>query len=149
MSSAPKIIVRVIIIAAAAFVTYHLVSKNRGSATTVPSILQQMPLSQALADASKASPPKIVVADFSAGWCGPCQSMKREFWTRSDVRDWLAPLGTAVEVDIDAHSDLASTYKADAIPLLVVFKNGKEVARNVGYGGPEETFQFLKTAVGK
>jgi len=69
-----------------------------------------------------------VLADFNAGWCGPCRAMK-------PMLDELAEGNTAykiVSIDIDAEDELAEDYDVSSIPCLVVFKDGKEVNRSVG-----------------
>ena len=69
-----------------------------------------------------------VLADFNAGWCGPCRAMK-------PMLDELAE-GNAdyriVSIDIDAEDELADEYDVTSIPCLVVFKGGEEVNRSVG-----------------
>ena len=69
-----------------------------------------------------------VLADFNAGWCGPCRAMK-------PMLDELAE-GNAdyriVSIDIDAEGELADEYDVTSIPCLVVFKGGEEVNRSVG-----------------
>ena len=69
-----------------------------------------------------------VLADFNAGWCGPCQAMK-------PMLDELAagnPGYKIVSIDIDEEDELADEYDVTSIPCLVVFKGGEEVNRNVG-----------------
>ena len=69
-----------------------------------------------------------VLADFNAGWCGPCRAMK-------PMLDELAEGNTAykiVSIDIDAEDELAEDYDVSSIPCLVVFKGGEEVRRSVG-----------------
>ncbi len=69
-----------------------------------------------------------VLADFNAGWCGPCQAMK-------PMLDELAagnPGYKIVSIDIDEEDELADEYDVTSIPCLVVFKGGEEVKRNVG-----------------
>jgi len=69
-----------------------------------------------------------VLADFNAGWCGPCRAMK-------PVLDELAEGNSAykiVSIDIDEEDELAEEYDVASIPCLVVFKGGEEVNRSVG-----------------
>lgn len=69
-----------------------------------------------------------VLADFNAGWCGPCRAMK-------PMLDELAesnPGYKIVSIDIDEEDELAEEYDVSSIPCLVVFKGGEEVNRNVG-----------------
>ena len=68
-----------------------------------------------------------VLADFNAGWCGPCKAMK-------PMLDELAETAAykIVSIDIDEENELAEEYDVSSIPCLVVFKGGEEVTRSVG-----------------
>lgn len=70
-----------------------------------------------------------VVVDFWAPWCGPCKMMAPAFEQASaelspQVR--LAKLNTEDEQSIGAQLNIRS------IPTMVIFKNGKELARQAG-----------------
>ena len=70
-----------------------------------------------------------VVVDFWAPWCGPCKMMAPAFEQASadlspNVR--LAKVNTEDEQSIGAHLNIRS------IPTMVMFKNGREVARQAG-----------------
>ena len=70
-----------------------------------------------------------VVVDFNAGWCGPCRMLKPILEELSDARgDYKF-----VSVDIDANVDLAVQHNVSSIPCLIVFKNGVECNRSIGF----------------
>ncbi|MBQ3470616.1 thioredoxin [Candidatus Saccharibacteria bacterium] len=66
--------------------------------------------------------------DFYADWCGPCQMLKPTL----EEFEKAHPEIKVKRVNIDEEEDLASQYRVSSIPCLVVLKDGKEVAREVG-----------------
>ena len=68
-----------------------------------------------------------VLADFNAGWCGPCRAMKPMLEELSENAAYKI-----VSIDIDEEDELAEEYDVSSIPCLVVFKGGEEVNRSVG-----------------
>lgn len=70
-----------------------------------------------------------VVVDFWADWCGPCKMMAPEF---AKATAQMEPLARFAKVDTEAEQSIAAEYNIRSIPTLIVFKGGKEVARQAG-----------------
>ena len=69
----------------------------------------------------------VVLVDFYADWCGPCQMMEPA------VEAVAADTDAAVlKVDVDVHQALAGEYGVQGIPTLLVFADGELVNRMVG-----------------
>jgi thioredoxin 1 len=72
---------------------------------------------------------KPVLVDFSAVWCGPCKILTPRV---NNVEKKYAGKLKVIAVDVDKNSDVANNMNISGIPLLVLYKNGKEVWRNLG-----------------
>lgn len=72
---------------------------------------------------------KIVLVDFFATWCGPCQKMGKVLEQISADRPDLK----VVRIDIDDNELLARQFFIRSIPTIVYMKDGKEFNRIVGF----------------
>jgi len=88
----------------------------------------------------KADKPGLV--DFWAPWCGPCKMVAPEV---EAVAQEYADKAIVVKVNVDEQQQLASQYNVMSIPTLLLFKDGKEVERIVGYRPRKD----LMTAIDK
>jgi len=75
----------------------------------------------------KSSKPTLV--DFFATWCGPC---KMQSPILEKVKEKIGDTGTIVKIDIDRNAELASRYRVQSVPTLIIFKDGEPVWRAVG-----------------
>lgn len=82
---------------------------------------------------------KKVLVDFNATWCGPCKMMGPVIEELSEEMKNIK----FVSVDVDDEDELAETYGVSSIPCLVLFENGKEVSRNVGFMPKDELENVL------
>jgi thioredoxin 1 len=80
-----------------------------------------------------------VLVDFNATWCGPCKMLGPVLEELSSETDKY----NIVSVDVDDNQELAASYDVYSIPCLIVFKDGKEVKRTVGFIPKEEVEELM------
>lgn len=78
------------------------------------------------------------IVDFYATWCGPCKMLGPVFEEVSKEVDI-----NFVKVDIDNHEDLCREYKVMSVPTLILFENGKEIKRNIGFIPKDKLLDFI------
>lgn len=85
-----------------------------------------------------------VLVDFYATWCGPCQMMSPILeQVGATLRDRLQ----VVKIDTDKYPNLASKYQVEALPTLVLFKNGQPATKIEGVHQAPQLIQHLSTLV--
>lgn len=89
---------------------------------------------------------EVCVFDFSATWCGPCKMMAPVL---EDIADKYKGKYFFYQVDIDSAEDLANKFNVTAVPTIIVFKNGVEVARTMGYQDYETFDKFFNDSLNK
>jgi len=75
------------------------------------------------------------LVDFWAEWCGPCKMV--EPVVEAIAEEYDGKLRVA-RMDVDSNQRTPGSYSIYSIPTLILFKNGEEVTRIVGYR-PKET----------
>jgi thioredoxin 1 len=81
----------------------------------------------------------VVLADFYADWCGPCQMIEPV------VEEIAAETDAAVaKVDVDARQDLAREYGVQGVPTLYLFADGEAVEQLVGLKQKPELVSLIE-----
>lgn len=82
---------------------------------------------------------ELVIVDFFATWCGPCQMFLPVFDEVSSETGL-----NMVKVDIDQETDIAGDHGVMGVPTIVAFKGGQEVSRFSGFRPKEELLSFIE-----
>ena len=78
-----------------------------------------------------------ILVDFYATWCGPCKML-------ANVLENVDSKIKVLKVDTDEFENLAREYHIMSIPTLILFKEGKEVKKNIGFIDENSLENFLK-----
>ena len=84
---------------------------------------------------------KPVIVDFSAVWCGSCRQIAPFM---DEIAEEMSSELKIVHVDVDEADALAVKYDVQALPTLLLFKNGEPVATHVGGAGKSELVDWIK-----
>ena len=81
-----------------------------------------------------------VLVDFYADWCGPCKMLSPVIDEVAQERGDI----TVGKVNVTDDAELAAIYGVQSIPTLIVFKDGKEIVRSVGYRAKEDVLAMIE-----
>jgi len=110
-------------------------------ANAKPQVFSALSLVEAKAKAVEQE--KILLVDATADWCQPCKAMERTTWVDPEVIAWINLNAIAIQVDVDRQREEAKELKIQAMPTIIVFKDGRELDRVVGYQDAEELLAWL------
>jgi thioredoxin len=84
---------------------------------------------------------KIVLVDFGASWCPPCKQMEPVLKSLTENnKDKF----TLLKVDGGRDQDILQAYKVTALPVFIIFKDGKQVWRKDGIATEKEIAEQFK-----
>ena len=82
-----------------------------------------------------------VLVDFWASWCGPCKMVGPIV---EELADDFAGKVKVCKLNVDENTKTAQAYGVMSIPTLILFKNGKEVDRVVGFRPKADLAELLE-----
>lgn len=71
----------------------------------------------------------LVLVDFSAEWCGPCQTLAPIL---KEVKDSFEDKLSVIKIDVDKNNALARSFSVQGVPTLILYKAGNQVWRQSG-----------------
>lgn len=85
-----------------------------------------------------------VLVDFWATWCGPCKLAEPVLEELSEgYKDKI----TIAKLDVDTNPNFTQKYGVLSIPTTILFKDGQEMGRVVGFSGKQAFEDLIKKGV--
>ena len=87
---------------------------------------------------------KPVLIDFWAPWCGPCRMAEPVL---EELSETYKDKVSIVKMNVDENPGVPENYGIMSIPTTVLFKNGQEVGRQVGFAGKKGFEDLILKAI--
>ncbi len=87
---------------------------------------------------------KPVLVDFWADWCGPCKMIGPAL---EEISEELGDQLTIAKMDIMANTQVPGDIGVKSIPLMVLFKDGKQVAQKLGAAPKSQLKGWLQSVL--
>ncbi|HJY98333.1 MAG TPA: thioredoxin [Patescibacteria group bacterium] len=85
-----------------------------------------------------------VLVDFWAAWCGPCKMAEPVL---EQLSENYADKVLIMKLNVDENPVTPQKYSVMSIPTTILFKDGKEVDRQIGFAGKQAFEDLMKKGV--
>ncbi len=85
-----------------------------------------------------------VLVDFWASWCGPCRMIAPVI---DEIAEDFKGKVKVCKLNVDENSKIAQDYGIMSIPTIIIYKNGQEIDRLIGYMPKASIAQKLEQAI--
>jgi thioredoxin 1 len=83
----------------------------------------------------------VILVDFFATWCGPCQMLGPVL---ESVQEEVEGKAQVMKLDVDEGMNTASRYGVMSVPTMIIFKDGTEIQRLVGLRAKNQIVETLE-----
>jgi thioredoxin 1 len=82
-----------------------------------------------------------VLVDFYAVWCGPCKMAEPIL---EELQEESGGKVNFYKLNVDECQGVAQKYQVMSIPTTILFKDGQEVGRQIGFSGKQGFEELIK-----
>jgi thioredoxin-related protein/cell division septation protein DedD len=111
-----------------------------------PFVMNNIPVAQEQA----AHENKLLLVQFTARWCTPCQMMEQNTWTNPDLIDFMSENCVAAKVDIENFDGMTYTkdHNVKSVPTLLVFSaDGRLLGRYENSISASHLIKYLESFI--
>lgn len=85
-----------------------------------------------------------VLVDFWAVWCGPCKMAEPVL---EELSETYKDKVSIVKLNVDENQTITQKYGVMSIPTTILFKNGEESGRQIGFAGKNAFEELIKKGI--